>query len=87
MEEIVSDTRGWNCSMEFNISLTADKDPKYIAICTILKGNIPYQLPTHFHSLESKKRLLTELKISAMKCDFALAHHSSKYVKQLDILL
>ena len=34
--------------------------------------------------MESKKRLLTKLKISAMKCGFALVHRSSKSVKQLD---
>ena len=79
LEEIVTDMTGWNCPMEFNLSPTADEEPKYIDLCTILKGKESYQLPKHFHGMESKKRI-----ISAMKCGFALVHRSSQSVKQLD---
>ena len=84
LEEIVTDMRGWTCPLEFNLSPTADEEPEYIDLCTILKGKQQYQLPNHFLGIQSKKNLITQLKISAMKCGFALVHRSSKSVKQLD---
>ena len=84
LHELVSDMKGWNYPMEFNLSPSADEEPKYIDLCTILKGERPFQLPMHFNGIESKKKLIMELKLSAMKCGFALVHRSSKSIKQLD---
>ncbi len=70
--------------MEFNLSSSANSEPNYIDVCTVLKGDAPYQLPQHFHGEDSRKKLITELKISAMKSGFALIPRSSKSKEQLD---
>ena len=76
--------KGWNCNMEFNLSPNTKEKPNYIDLCTILNGEEPFQLPNHFNGIESKKKLITALKLSAMKSGFGLAHRSSKSLKQLD---
>ena len=76
--------KGWYWPMEFNLSLSADDEPNYIDLYSILKREQPFQLPKHFYGIESKKKLVTELKISAMKSGFALVHRSSKSKKQLE---
>ena len=81
LEEIVTDMTGRTCPVDFNLSPTADEEPNYIDLCTILKGKEQYQLPTHILGIQSEKNLITQLKISAMKCGFALVHRSSKSVK------
>ena len=81
LDEIVSGMKGWSCQMEFNLSSSADSEPNYNDLCTVLKGDAPYQLPQHFHGEDSRKKLITELKISAMKSGFALIHLSSKSKK------
>ena len=53
--EIVSDMKGWNCNMEFNLSPNTKEKPNYIDLCTILNGEEPFQLPNHFNGIESNK--------------------------------
>ena len=84
LDVLVSDMKGWSCQMEFNLSSSPNDDPNYIDLCTVLKGGKPFQLPQHFHGENSRKKLITDLKISAMKSGFALIHRSSKSKKQLD---
>ena len=62
LEEIVTYMRGWTCPLEFNLSPTADEEPEYIDLCTILKGKQQYQLPNHFHGIESEKNLNNTIK-------------------------
>ena len=49
LDVLVSDMKGWSCQMEFNLSSSPNDDPNYIDLCTVLKGEEPYQLPQHFH--------------------------------------
>ena len=84
LQNLVADMKGWHCPMEFNLSPSVDDEPNYIDLCCILKGDVPFQLPKHFHGIESKKKLIIALKISAMKSGFALVHRSSTSKKQLD---
>ena len=47
--------KGWSNRMEFNLSASPEDEPEYIDICTVLKGDDPLQLPTHFNGISSKK--------------------------------
>ena len=49
----------------------------------MLNGDIPYALPSHYNGLDSKKRLVMDLKMSAIKSGFALVQRTSKSQKQL----
>ena len=48
LQDLVADMKGWHFPMEFNLSPSADDEPNYIDLCTILKGENPFQLPKHF---------------------------------------
>ena len=76
--------KGWNNNMEFNLSPSPQDESNYIDLCTILKGKKPLELPQHFNGISGKKKLITALKISAIKSGFGLVHRSSKSVKNLE---
>ena len=84
IDEILADMKGWSHEMEFNLSPSPDDEPNYIDLCSILKGNKTYKLPQHFKGILDKKKLITALKISAIKSGFGLVHRSSKSMKQLE---
>ena len=70
--------------MEFNLSPSPQDESNYIDLCTILKGEKPFQLPKHFNGISSKKKLMTALKFCAMKSGFRLVHRSSKLINQIE---
>ena len=84
INEILSDMKGWNNNMEFNLSPSPQDESKYIDLCTILKGKKPLELPQHFDGISGKNKLITALKMSAIKSGFGLVHRSSKSVKNLE---
>lgn len=78
MDKIMSNMSGLSSPMESNIFPTVDDDLQYIDICKLIKGREPYELPDLFYGLEQKTRILTELKLIAMKCGFVMIHNLSK---------
>ena len=70
--------------MNFNFEDSIDQPETRIDVCTTISASQPYVLPNRFLGLDAKTKLLTELKISAMKVGFALVHRLSKSKKQLD---
>ena len=85
LEEDVSSLKGWPCQMNFNFEDSIDQPETRIDVCTTISASQSYVLPNGFLGLDAKSKLLTELKISAMKAGLALVHRLSKSKKQLDV--
>ena len=83
LDQYINDKKGWSAPLELNISPVSDPNPQYLDICTVLNGDTPIALPSQYNGLESKKRLIIDLKISAIKSGFALVQRTSKSQKQL----
>ena len=83
LDQYINDKKGWASPLELNISPACDPNPRYIDICTVLNGDSIYALPEQYNGLNSKKKLITDLKISAIKSGFALVQRTSKSQKQL----
>ena len=62
--------------MPFNESSPNDP-PNEIDLCSILKVDKPYVSPLRFTGIQSKEKLVTKLKISAMKAGVLFMLHST----------
>ena len=74
LEELVSKLRGWKSEILFNLAEKKEDKEDYIDICGILDGEKPCILPPHYRGLSSKSKVITDLKLCAMKSGFCLVH-------------
>lgn len=72
----------WKCNLWFNEAPSLAEEPKMVDLCQMLlppyppKKDFPpgsnYMFPSHFLGEESRHKLISELKIAALKCGFCL---------------
>ena len=83
LDQLVNSLKCWNCKLLLN---TAD-DPNImcneIYLCEVMNSTHNYCFPERFDGLQNKSKLITELKLVAMKSGFTLCQLSAKSQKQL----
>ena len=62
--------------MPFNVNTTNEKS-NIIDLCAILKGGQPFIFLVRFSGIESNSKLISELKLCAMKARFLLVLRST----------
>ena len=83
LDEIISSAKCWECKLLFNTADDPEVDCNEIDICEVLNSSTPYSFPQRFDGSHNKLKLITELKIAALKAGFVLAQRSAKSSKQL----
>ena len=87
MEELVKKQKVWSEPFLFNINDSKEdnneQQPVFVDICSVLRTGVPYTFPSHYSGLDSKDRLIVELRIAAIKAGFNLTKRSSKSEVQL----
>ena len=73
----------WGCKFELNLTDSNTAAPQYVDICSILDGKEIFILPKHYNGIQNRQKLITDLKVCAVKSGFALVHRSSKSDKQV----
>ena len=89
MEELIEKQKEWSAPFLFNTNDSTkdnneDEQPVFVDICSVLKRGVPYTFPNHYSGLDSKDRLIIELRVAAIKAGFNLTKRSSKSKKQLE---
>ena len=89
MEELIEKQKEWSAPFLFNTNDSTkdnneDEQPVFVDICSVLKRGVSYTFPNHYSGLDSKDRLIIELRVAAIKAGFNLTKRSSKSKKQLE---
>ena len=82
--ESMKQKENWNCSILCNIHHSLNKEPTYLNLSNYLQSEENYIFPSHFDGIEQKDKLLTALRISALKSGLSLIVRSSKSHVNLD---
>jgi hypothetical protein len=87
MDEMVRKQKVWSAPFLFNTNDSNEEDnekePLFVDICSVLRNGVPYIFPNHYSGLDSKDRLIVELRVAAIKAGFNLTKRSSKSQVQL----
>ena len=89
MEELIEKQKKWSAPFLFNTNDSTkdnneNEQPVWVDICSVLKRGVPYTFPSHYLGLDSKERLIIELRVAAIKAGFNLTKRSSKSKKELE---
>ena len=92
MEKLIEEQKEWSAPFLFNTTDSThgnngnngNEESVLVDICSVLRRGVPYTFPNHYSGLDSKNRLIIELRVAAIKAGFNLTTRSSKSKKELD---
>ena len=90
MEKLIEEQKEWSAPFLFNTTDSThgnngnngNEESVLVDICSVLRRGVPYTFPNHYSGLDSKNRLIIELRVAAIKAGFNLTKRSSKSKKE-----
>ena len=84
LPKVVNLRKCWDCKLFFNIADDPDTMSNEIDLCQVMNSKQNYMFPESFDGLQNKAKLLTELKVAALRSGFTLCQRSAKSPKHLN---